>query len=120
LPGCERGTIDFFKQYLPDSFDGLLLPRNHDGTLPLTKGHAAANVVKMLPPADSEVIGFHIDDSSHHNASFRQQMGQFATAHIATFQPEYLSHIPLDEGSTHTKTPLQAFQAASLFLQSHL
>lgn len=121
LPGCERGTIDFFGAYLPGVFDGLLLPRNHDGTLPLTKGHAAANVVAALPPeAGQDVVALHIDDSPHHNIAFRAQVGAFAGAQVATFQPQYPSHLPLDQGSVITPTPLEAFRAADAFLASQL
>jgi hypothetical protein len=102
---------------LADGIDGILLPRNYDGSLPFTKGHAAANVVTYLSPDCTNVPALHIDDSPHHNIAFREQMHRLTVGdHIATFQPEYPSHLPADTGSTLTRTPLEAFHAANRFL----
>jgi hypothetical protein len=120
LPGYENGTINFFKTYLPDAIDGLLLPRNHTGDLPLTKGHAAANVIRHFPPEGKEVVAVHIDDTPHHNIAFRRQLGEFENAQVATFQPEYPSDLPADTESVVVPTPLEAFRAASIFLQATL
>jgi len=49
LPGCELGTIDFFKQHIPVGLQGVAFPRNHDGTLPITKGHVMSNVIQKFP-----------------------------------------------------------------------
>ena len=117
LPGCEEGTIDFFKTYLPDAIDGILLPRNYDGTLAFTKGHAIANVIGLLRPSESaDIVAVHIDDSPHHNIAVREQIGRLGNARVVTFQPEYTSHLPIDEGSIATRTPLDAFRAADRFL----
>lgn len=121
LPGCEKGTIDFFKEYLSDAIDGILLPRNYDGSLPLTKGHAAAQVVTLLSPDRTNIAAVHIDDSPHHNIAFREQVqGLMEEGSVATFQPTYPSHLAVDTGSTLTSTPAEAFQAADRFLGTQL
>lgn len=119
LPGCENGTIEFFDEYLPDCFDGILLPRNHDGSLPLTKGIAGKNVVELFSPGE-RVTAIHIDDSQHHNVSFRNEVGALSDSIVATFLPEYPTHYPIDEGSVVAPTPLAAFEFADRFLAPYL
>jgi len=120
LPGCENGTIDFFSTYLPDCLDGILLPRNHDGTLPLTKGHAARNVMEAFRGTGEQVIAVHIDDTPHHNIAFRTQVGTIPNSKVATFLPEYPTHYPVDAGSELASTPLGAFRAADAFFDQAL
>lgn len=118
LPGCEKGTIDFFKSHVPNSIDGILFPRNHDGALPFTKGHAVANVITFLGSGSPDITAVHIDDSPHHNIAVREQVGAQGRTRVATFQPAYPSHLPVDAGSVVTRTPVEAFQAADQFLSA--
>jgi hypothetical protein len=119
LPGCEPATIDFFRQHMSGAFDGLLLPRNHDGSLPFTKGHAAAVVTTALATQREGLSAIHIDDSPHHNVAFRNEVGRM-TGNVRTFQPEYPSHLPPDAGSVITATPLEAFRAADEFFAENM
>ena len=119
LPGCENGTIEFFDTYLSDCFDGILLPRNYDGSLPLTKGVAGKNVVELFSSGE-QIVAIHIDDARHHNVSFREEMGMLPDSIVATFLPEYPTHYPVDEGSIITPTPLAAFESADKFLAPYL
>ncbi len=116
LPGCEEPTIRFLERYLSGCFDGLLLPRNHDGTLPLTKGIAAQQLVRALATEEQPIAAIHIDDLSHHNQGFREAIGQLPGATVATFQPTYASCHKPDAGSYQVPTPFAAFQAANAFL----
>lgn len=120
LPGCELGTIDFFSEHVPSAFDGLVLPRNHEGKLPLTKGVTAKNIIQALPPRNGEIVAIKIDDASHHNVAFRKEVGSLPNSRVQTFLPEYPTHYPDDEGSIKTATPLEAFRAADVFLRSAL
>ncbi len=120
LPGCEAGTIDFFSEHLPGALDGLLLPRNHDGKLPMTKGLAAKTLIETIPPVNGEIVAIKIDDSPHHNISFRDEVGSLAHSQVRTFLPEYPTHYPIDAGSIITPTPLEAFRGADVFLRDVL
>jgi hypothetical protein len=121
LPGCERGTIEFFKRHLRGAIDGLLLPRNYDGTLPLTKGVAARNLLGKLGIGAAEAeptptVAIHIDDTSHHNIGFRDALAAMPGVQTRTFQPVYPSKKKVDEGSVLVATPLGAFYHADEFL----
>lgn len=119
LPGCELGTIDFFDKHLKGCFDGILLPRNHDGTLPATKGVVARDLVHKFHDEQTPTIrAIHIDDTPHHNVSFRQEVASFLGSRgvVATFSPAYESHLPADDGSIMAPSPLATFVAARNFL----
>ena len=113
LPGCEPGTINFLQEYFKDCFDALLLPRNHDGTSPMTKGRAAVNLIDELSVATDGLTAVHIDDTPHHNVGFRKALAPRG-ARVATFQPKYETHYSSDPDSVITATPLAAFEAADL------
>jgi hypothetical protein len=117
LPGCEAATIEFFKTHMPDAFDGLLLPRNHDSTLPLTKGVAAAGVIGSLSAATAVRI-VHIDDKPPHNTAFHRAFEGQSTVTVATIQPNYPSSYTADQNSIIAADPLSAFQAADAFLRA--
>ena len=120
-PGCELATIRFLKQYMPRTFDGILFPRNHDGSSPLTKGVAARNVLLALEAGErSATTAIHIDDTTHHDIGFRQAMQALPNVHVATFQPVYPWGNPGDAGSVQTTTPLEAFEQADAFLRQQL
>ncbi len=114
LEGCEQGTIDFLAKYLPDGFDGIAFPRNHDSTLPLTKGVVAANIIGKLS-ASGLVVAIHIDDKPAHNTAFLAAL-QAGGHHVGTFQPEYPSSHAADPSSIIADTPLNTFIAAGRFL----
>lgn len=122
LPGCELSTIRFFGTHLPGAFDGMLLPRNYDGSLPLTKGVAARNLLDAFGEgqAGTSTTAIHIDDHTHHNAGFRDAMRELPGVSCATFQPRFPSCRPMDAGSTQTGTPLEAFVQADIFLRTSL
>lgn len=67
LPGCEIPTLRFLNQYYPDCFDGIVLPRNHDGNGKITKADALSCVLEELAAygAEPQFAG-HIDDTIHH------------------------------------------------------
>lgn len=122
LPGCELSTIRFFQQYAPDAFDALLLPRNHDGSLPVTKGIAARNLLQLFGEhyGPRPVVAAHIDDLAHHNAGFRHALSELPSVTTATFQPIYPSHFAPDTKSIPATTPLHAFMQANGFLLANL
>ncbi len=118
LPGCEIGTIRFFEQHLPGVFDGILLPRNHDGSHPVTKGVAARNMLEFFNEGSGEPTAvIHIDDLAHHNAGFRAAVGGLAGIEVQTFQPMYPSHFEHDPHSNLADNPQHAFEIANVYLQ---
>jgi len=120
-PGCELGTIDFLERYLPGAFDGILFPRNHDGSLPLTKGIAAQQLLTAFGEHGKRPISaVHIDDLAHHTIGFRAAVQELPNVTAATFQPVYPSTPGADSGSTQVASPLEAFCAADSFLMSQL
>lgn len=122
LPGCELGTIRFLRRYMPGAFDGLLLPRNHEGTAALTKGVAARQLLQAFGEdvAEHRVAAVHIDDVPHHNIAFRKEMRTLPRVEAATFQPQYPTHFPPDDGAILAATPLEAFARAHDFLLPRL
>lgn len=117
LPGCEISTIKFLKEYLKGTFDGILLPRNHDGLSPTNKGTAARNLVQLLrkdPSVEQTIIM--IDDKTHHHVDFRRAMADLPNLNFASYQPLYPSCEQVDVSSIKTATPLEAFAEADQFL----
>lgn len=67
LPGCEISTLRFLGKYYPDCFDGIVLPRNHDGKGKITKADALGHVLEELAVHGAEPkFAGHIDDTIHH------------------------------------------------------
>jgi hypothetical protein len=120
LPGCELATIDFFSKHLPGAFDGILFPRNHMGTDPLTKGVAAKRVIQEFPPENGKIIAIKIDDSSHHLDSFDREVGSLPNSTVKTFTPEYPLRVFPDIGNPMDLRSLEAFQSADIFLREKL
>lgn len=118
LEGAELGTIDFFKKHIPKGLSGVAFPRNHHGTLPLTKGVVFKNVVDEFSDPNTEVFAMHIDDTPHHNVSVRQEMAKRPQSTTVTVTPQYETHLPVDPESELVETPLAAFQAMRRILQS--
>lgn len=88
LPGCEKNTIDFLERYYPSCFDGILLPRNHDGNGRTTKADAfaaAQNAIALWYGKeiyDAPIV--YIEDTPHHTTAFKER---FPNSKI--FMPEY-------------------------------
>jgi len=116
LPGCELSTIDFMRRYMPECFDGIVLPRNHDSLLPLTKGVAGFSVIEHVTDEQSALRVIHIDDKAVHNDAFLHAASIRHNTAVATFQPYYPGSKPGLLPSTVCMSPLEAFQAAEAFL----
>ena len=103
LPGCEPGTI---KHTLAESmnaqFDGLVLPRNHNGTGTLTKASALRQIIREAGITGVPVM--HIDDAPYHHDGFRAEQDLFddkiyllgATYGAACDSLDYSFETPLD------------------------
>ena len=114
LVGCERATIDerFMATHLNGCFDGIVFPRNFDGTGPMTKALAATMVLDQVG-LDSRIIPVvHIDDAPHHIRAFRDTFAD---------NPRLGLFMPAHEGNKHNvglrqylvDTALQGFEAAA-------
>lgn len=111
LPGCELATVRWLAKYLPNCFDALVLPRNHDGKGAITKGTAKQVVMRSL----LETSGFekihttaHIDDAPHHIRAVRETAKQLDVVH-ADFTPKYVWNIDHPD-MNHQETPLESFE----------
>jgi hypothetical protein len=89
LPGCELSTIAFLAKQYEGCFDGILLPRNHDGLGSVTKADAFMETQNAM----SRVLGtdevfdrpiVFIDDAAHHATAFANTF-----AHADVIMPEY-------------------------------
>jgi hypothetical protein len=118
LEGTELGTIDFIKEHIPKGIKGVAFPRNHEGTLPLTKGVVSKNIVDEFSDPNKEIYLAHIDDAPHHNISVRAEIAKRPRSTSRTFMPEYKTHLPADLDSELVETPLAAFQAMRKVLQN--
>ncbi len=111
LPGCERATLKFMNTYLKDAFDGILLPRNHDGNGKITKGMAKIAVYKEIELLDGHAHirhTQHIDDAPHHIRGSREAAQELGITNHFDATPLY----PWNRDHTdmnHTETPLEAF-----------
>lgn len=121
LPGCEPGTIDFFNTYLPDCFDGLLLPRNHDGTLPLTKGVAIKNLIEKFRAdfGHGPKLAMHIDDAPHHQHGFIREHETATDYTVATFAPYYKLDVEHPAMTSIGETPYETFRIAHQFIRNN-
>ena len=111
LPGCEQATVDWMSRFLPDCFDGIVIPRNHFGEGSITKGDAVLSVVNNLKDrfrvAISHVI--HIDDASHHILSVRERCEHNLI--VDDFTPRY-SWNSGHEALNIKPSPLECFRAS--------
>lgn len=111
LPGCELATVRWLAKYLPDCFDSLVLPRNHDGLGSVTKGTAKQAVMSHLvetPGFEKIHTTAHIDDAPHHIRAVRETAKQLNVTHI-DFTPKYPWNV-LHDDMNHQETPLQSFE----------
>ncbi len=111
LPGCEIATISFLDEYLPGCFDGILLPRNHDGKAPITKGHALRFAIEELTDID-DTSALHIDDAPHHCVAVAEHVGTLIGRHnVTTIMPLYRD-AKHPEGTLPASSPVDAFRQA--------
>lgn len=109
--GCEPGTVQYLAEHTPGGFDGILFPRNHDGTGTVTKGNALRAVIDRYIHPDQPLHVLHIDDTSHHLENMPKAFSDRDNTVVKTFQPLYESVQPHPE-SVHGTTPLETFQLA--------
>lgn len=111
LPGCELGTVRFLNEYFPGCFDGIVFPRNHDGTSKITKADALGHVIARLEEKNqSPQYAMHIDDTVHH---IQSMIDQKPHASLYCFLPVYPGCLALDALSAEVRranTPLEAFR----------
>ncbi|RYX78988.1 hypothetical protein EON76_04735 [bacterium] len=70
LPGNELATLEFMDGFMPDCFDGIAFPRNHNGRGLTTKAAAVSEVNAILNTHDQQPhYAVHIDDVEHHVAT---------------------------------------------------
>ncbi len=105
LTGCEFSTIRFLKTHFDNRFDGLVLPRNHDGNGHLTKGDALIEVDKIS--GERALFTAHIDDSPHHILDVREAAVKMRTDHTDA-TPLYSWNVHSAEINS-VGTPLSAF-----------
>lgn len=126
LPNCERATIqNLLARELSGCFDGIVLPRNYEGTSSITKGSALRAVQNTLAqhggPQKFEKA-LHIDDAPHHLEHVGAVIGSIATSG-ALIMPRYeagelatrLDHAVNSDVLVAT-SPLDAFTQAHDFL----
>jgi len=121
LPGCELSTIAFLSRQYEGCFDGILLPRNHDGKGDVTKADAFMETQRAIVAMHGEEaykgpIVF-IDDAAHHAIAFADA---FADADI--IMPEYEWNRVCEENSridrvTQTIGTIDAFVLADQFFR---
>lgn len=109
LPGCEPGTIEHtLAKSMRGQFDGLVLPRNHDGQGPVTKATAVRTIMKEAGIAGVPVV--HLDDAPYHHASFRIERDQF-DSQVFLLGATYGA--PTESLDFAFDTPLAAFKGAN-------
>ncbi len=112
LPGCELSTIGFMRKHYRGCFDGMLLPRNHDGTGPVSKGMAARFVIEEYL-GSKELLAIHIDDAPHHNAGFVEAMDGLKNVVSETYMPGYKGNDVKIDRNTRTSSSLESFVLAN-------
>lgn len=117
LPGCESSTIvHTLGGTLPDCFDALVLPRNHDGKGKTTKAGALAVLATEAEIPIYEVPLVHIDDALHHIEAFQTTYADHSRSRF--FMPHSIKeHVNGHLEKPHT--PLEAFEAADEHFREH-
>lgn len=124
LPGCEAATIEFLGQRLPHGFDGILLPRNHDGLGSTTKLEALNDVKRAITDIfrsqeSLNVPTVAIDDAVHHALAYAE-----GDKDITVLMPEYPWNTAAENVSSQVIRiaqifgTLDTFVAADQFLRS--
>lgn len=119
LPGCEKATIEFLDEYLEGCFDGVLLPRNHDGSGPITKGHALGFVTEAF--VSTEGFALHIDDAPHHCEAVQAHVGELlGEENVATVMPLYPGNGTPPGNTIPADSPVHAFEIADSLVSERL
>lgn len=122
LPGCEAATVRYLGERMLGSFDAILFPRNHENnTGIMNKGIAGRLLIEQCmqafpEPSEHGIPAIHIDDLSHHLASFQREVGELPYANVTTYQPLYPSEFAPDPNSISAATPLETFQLVDHYL----
>jgi len=121
LPGCEKATIEFLAHYLPDCFDGIILPRNHDGQGQTTKAQALEALLSTIGRARGDLAELiHIDDAPHHTQAILKELSHIAL-HGACIMPIFEAGaksisdphaLPIPDEAERVSSPLQAIRLA--------
>ncbi|MCX6727204.1 MAG: hypothetical protein NTX11_00095 [Candidatus Saccharibacteria bacterium] len=112
LPGCETSTTSFLHQYLEGCFDGIVFPRNHDGSGPISKGHALAFIIDTYCEP-SKTRALHIDDTFYHCNSVKEHVSALIGAdNISTIMPVYPGSPAVPKGTISATSPMHAFMIA--------
>lgn len=123
LPGCEKNTIDFLERYYPACFEGILLPRNHDGHGKVTKAMAFAAAQDAIATTFGEEVYevpiVYIEDTPHHTSAFKDVF-----PHSKIFMPEYDWNRAHDQNADVTIIPqhlgtVDSFIAADNYLMRY-
>lgn len=117
LTACELPTVQFLKTHMPDAFDGIMFPRNHDGMGSVTKGHAASAVMQTVGDARAKTL-VHIDDVPHHHVHVRNTAPEGTIVH--GFTPWYNSSLTHDAQTLVGESPLETFERADEVLTTQL
>lgn len=120
LPGCEPGTIEFFKKHVPNGLSGVAFPRNWYGGNRLNKGHVVKNVVERFPGENGKAFIIKIDDTPYHTKDVRLIAGEIEGSEVVTTIPDYPSPYESDEDSIVVPTPLDAFKLMQELLVARL
>ncbi len=123
LSGCELATVSFINTHLPESFDGIVFPRNPLGRRDqITKSRALKMVIDVLAERGHECrLAVHVDDSEGHHLSMIEDPPHAQTHVFLLEHPEFM---PVDLGPatnvTRSPSPLDSFRAMDDYLVKSL
>lgn len=111
LPGCELGTIRFLNEYFAGCFDGIVFPRNHDGSSQTTKADALAQVLgRLRHHGHYPGYAMHVDDTVHHS---NNMLDNRPHENMYCFLPLYPGCVALNALSAEVRraaTPLETIR----------
>lgn len=116
LPGCEKVTVDFLDHNFPGAFDGIVFPRNHDGTGPMTKAKALESVIEQTNSSESINHIIHIDDAPHHVEQMIVHHDKFPNRTFSGLIPLYVGYDAYPSEATLGSNPLECFEIADRLL----
>lgn len=97
LAGNELATLDFLDTYMPNCFDGIAFPRNHNGRGTITKAAAVSEVNTILTNYDqAPQYTAHIDDVEHHVATMVTRPPLPITKVFVPLRHYRPDHLPVD------------------------
>lgn len=121
VPGTERATIQFLKKYLPESFDGIVFPGNHDNKGPITKGTVKKMVRQELHQLAGETTirsTSMVDDAPHHILHGREAAAEMGIDSHIDATPDYPWNRHDARLNIHP-TPVDAFEAIVEHFDDH-